>query len=304
MGARHLERDTMRANGLDGVTAPRDERFTTPALAGVTLHTQKRGDPSQTALILLHGGGANTHHWDHLAEHLAESFHVISLDFRGHGESDYPETLEVGAFERDLEAVIEHLGAQRPILVGHSMGAHIAIAHAARRGGVGALVALEISRGAPPRERRRTRLALAARRTYRSREEAIRRFRFVPRTRGASESLREQIAAHSVREEPDGRFGFKFDPRWFSLPARPAPPLEQITCPTLIVRGGASSLLSAEGAAELASEIPGARLIEIAGAGHNVHLERPTEVLDAMRGFLANHEGAAPDILAGRRRSP
>ena len=293
-----------RADGLGAETAPRDDRFTTPALAGVTLHARHRGDRSRTALILLHGGGANTHHWDHLAESLAASFHVVALDFRGHGESDHPETLEVGAFERDLEALIEHLGAEYPILVGHSMGGHIALAHSARRGGVGAVVALEVSRGAPQRERRRTRLALAARRTYRSREEAIRRFRFVPRTPGASEALRERIAAHSVREEPDGRFGYKFDPRWFSLPAQPAPPVERIACPTLVVRGAESALLRAEGAAELASEIPGSRLIEIAGAGHNLHLERPTEVLDAILGFLAEPAGAAPDILARRRRSP
>ncbi len=244
-----------RADRVGGGTAPRDDRFTVPALAGVALHAVRRGDRSRTALILLHGGGANTHHWDHLAEPLAESFHVVALDFRGHGESDHPETLESGAFDRDLEGLIEHLGAEHPILVGHSMGGHVALAHAARRGGVGGVVALEVSRGAQRSERRRTRLALAARRTYRSREEAIRRFRFVPRTRGASEALRERIAAHSVREEPDGRFGYNFDARWFSLPTRPAPPVARIACPTLIVRGADSTLLSAEGAAELAAEI-------------------------------------------------
>jgi len=55
-----------------------------------------------------------------------------------------------------------------------------------------------------------------------------------------------------------------------------------------VVRGAESSLLTAQGAEALVAELPGARLVEIEGAGHNVHLERPTEVLSAVERFLAN----------------
>jgi pimeloyl-ACP methyl ester carboxylesterase len=53
------------------------------------------------------------------------------------------------------------------------------------------------------------------------------------------------------------------------------------------VRGARSELLTAEGAAALASELPCGRLVEIPDAGHNAHLERPAEVLLAIRSFLA-----------------
>jgi pimeloyl-ACP methyl ester carboxylesterase len=280
------------------VTA-RSERFTTPSLRGVFLHAIRRGDPSQRALVLLHGGGANAHWWDHLAPALAENFHVVALDFRGHGDSDHPAELEVGAFARDLEALLEHLGAQaagarEPILMGHSMGGHIALDHAARSGGVRALVAIEIVRGAPTRARRVMRLALAVRRSYPTREDAIARYRFLPPAPHASEQLRARIAAHSVAQLPDGRFGFKFDPRWFGLPPSPGPPLSAVRCPTLIVRGAESPLLSEEGAADFAAEIPSAQVAVIEAGGHNLHLEQPEAFLAAVQPFLSSFAGTAP----------
>ena len=270
------------------VTA-RSERFTTPSLGGVFLHALHRGEASRHPLVLLHGGGANAHWWDHLAPAFAERFHVVALDFRGHGDSDHPASLSPGGFARDLEALLQHVGAHEPVLMGHSMGGHIALDHAARSGQLRALVAIEIVRGAPSRERRAMRLALAARRSYRTREDAIARYRFLPPAPHASESLRASIAAHSVGQEQGGRFGFKFDPRWFGLPPSQPPPLGAVRCPTLIVRGAESPLLSAEGAAAFAAEIPAARIAVVEAAGHNLHLEQPEAFLAAVQPFLLEH---------------
>jgi pimeloyl-ACP methyl ester carboxylesterase len=267
----------------------RSERFTTPSLAGIRLHTLAWGQRAGRLLVLLHGGGANAHWWDHLAPAFAQSFRVVALDFRGHGDSDHPDAIEAGAFARDLEALLDHLGASDAVLMGHSMGGHIALDHAATNAGVRALVAIEIVRGVPSRDRRTLRLALAARRTYRTREDALARYRFLPPAPNASEALHASIAGHSVRQEPDGRFGFKFDPRWFTLPSTQPPPLAGVRCPTLIVRGAQSPLLSAEGAAAFAAEIPTARIALIEGAGHNVHIEQPEAFLAAVIPFLHEH---------------
>ena len=267
----------------------RSERFTTPALDGVALHAIHHGDPSRSKLVLLHGGGANAHWWDDVAPVLACHFHVVALDFRGHGDSDQPEP-RPGAFQRDLLGLLEHIGAPEAALLGHSMGGHVALEHAARHGGARrprALVVVDVARGVGGRTRRLMRLALAARRSYRTREEAISRFRFLPPAPGAREELRERIAAASVREEPDGRFAFKFDPRWFALPSDRGPLLEHVSAPTLIVRGARSPILSREGALSLAREIRDARLVEIEGAEHNVHLEQPGKFLEVVGAFLA-----------------
>jgi pimeloyl-ACP methyl ester carboxylesterase len=262
------------------------ERFSTPSLGGVFLHAIHRGDASAPLLVLLHGGGANAHWWDHLAPAFADRFHVVALDFRGHGDSDFPASVTAGAFVRDLAALLEHLGGREPVLIGHSMGGHIALEHAAQEGGVRALVAVEVVRGAPTGQSRRMRLALSFRRSYRTREEAIERYRFLPPAPKASEALRARLAAHSLREEADGRFGFKFDPRWFALPPSRPPPMGRIRCPTLIVRGAESRLLSDQGAAAFAAEIPGARVAVVEGGGHNLHLEQPEAFLAVVQAFL------------------
>lgn len=265
---------------------PRSEKFTNARCHGVHLHALHWGDESRPILILLHGGGANAHWWDHLAPSLATSHHVVALDFRGHGDSDHPEELRVGAFNDDLEAICEHLGSLDVLLVGHSMGAHVALDHASRHAETRGLVLIDPARGGAKRARRVARLALALRRTYRSAEEAVGRYRFVPSSEHVSEELREAIARRSVRREGEDRYGFKFDPRWFGVAARPAPSLDRVECETLVIRGGESALLTSEAAMQLIGELPDARLVEIEQAGHHVQLDQPEAVREALVTFV------------------
>jgi len=255
---------------------------------GVTLNTLRWGDEQDPPLLLLHGGGANAHWWDHLAPALARTFYVIALDFRGHGDSDYPEEVRAGAFDDDVEIVLEDLGRGDPVLVGHSMGARVALEHASRHPETRALVLIDPARGSTRKSRRMARLALTLRRTYATREEAVERYRFMPPSERAHEALRRSIAQHSVMAEADGRFGFKFDPRWFALPSRPPVDTSHVQCPVLLVRGADSALLSREGAEALAGELGNARLLEIDGAGHHVQLDRPQELLIGLLDFFAS----------------
>jgi len=265
----------------------RSERFRHDRWGGVELRALRWGDATLPPLVLLHGGGANAHWWDHVAPRIGRCFHVVALDFRGHGDSEYPEDLVVGGFNDDLESLLENLGRRDAVLVGHSMGAHVALDHAGRYPETRGLVLIDPSRGAAQRSRRQARLALHFHRSYPTREEAIDRYRFLPPSERAAESLRRSIAEHSVRELADGRFGFKFDSRWFALPGRSAPDVTSVRCPTLVVRGVESSLLTRAGAESLVRELPCARLVEVAGAGHHVQLDRPEALLGEIGHFLA-----------------
>jgi N-formylmaleamate deformylase len=192
----------------------------------------------------------------------------------------------VGAFERDLQALLDELGAEAPILIGHSLGAHVALAFAARHASVRAVVLVDPSRGASPSRRRATRLALTLNPSYATRDHAVRRFRFLPGAAHASEGLRRTIAEESVAQRPDGRWGFKFDERWFALPPTDRPDPSRVACPVLIVRGADSPLLTVEGAAALAADLPRARVVEIADAGHHVIVDQPDAWLAAVEAFL------------------
>ena len=279
----------------------RSRRFQTPD--GIELHTlhwrPKEEDPhdARAPVILLHGGGANAHWWDHLASRISDHREVHSLDFRGHGDSAYPTERVVGAFNTDLEAMLAWLGRDDVILVGHSMGAAVALDHASRFAATRGIVLVDLARGGTPGGGRRARLALSLRRTYRTLEEAVDRFRFLPESSHPTEELRRTIAEHSVKQEPDGRFGYKFDPAWFGLPPRPRPDPARVGCPTLLVRGSDSTLLSTEAAEALVSELADGRLVEIPDAGHHILLDQPARLLRVLDEFMnrVDDESIPPD---------
>lgn len=245
-------------------------------------------------IVLLHGGGANTHWWDHLASPLSARRPVYALDFRGHGDSEYPASRHVGAFNDDLEDLVAWVAREDVILIGHSLGAAVALDHASRFPSTRALVLVDLASGGNPETGRRARLALSLRRTYRSRQDAIDRFRFLPESSHVSEALRAAIGAQSVREESDGRFGYKFDPGWFSLPSRPRPDLMQVRCPTLLVRGSESALLTPGAAEAFVAQVPSARFLEIPDSGHHVLVDQPDRLLAAIEDFLARVPDSGP----------
>ncbi|MFP6655919.1 MAG: alpha/beta hydrolase [Myxococcota bacterium] len=259
---------------------------------GITLHSLYWGTEVQAAekpaapVILLHGGGANAHWWDAVAIQLALNRPLYALEFRGHGDSSYPTKREVGAFNTDLEALVSSIGREDVVLIGHSMGAAVALDHASRLQDTRGLVLVDPARGGPPGGGRRARLALARRRTYPTREDAIARFQFLPESSHPDEKIRSYIAEHSIRDEPNGRFGYKFDPKWFSLPSKPRPNLADVRCQTLLVRGEASPLLSSETARDFVSELPSAELIEIPGSGHHVLIDQPNRLFLVVETFL------------------
>src|SRR5690554_6123003 len=91
---------------------------------GLRLGADVGGDPAAPPVILLHGGGQTRYSWGRAARELAQSgYHVIALDLRGHGESEWATDgdYSLDAFVGDLRAVITSLD-QPPALVGASLG--------------------------------------------------------------------------------------------------------------------------------------------------------------------------------------
>jgi pimeloyl-ACP methyl ester carboxylesterase len=269
---------------------PRSESFLVSEF-GPRLHSLHWGDRERPPLVLLHGGGANAHWWDHIAPAFAERFHVVALDFRGHGDSDRPRELIAGAFRADLAALLIELGNRPATLVGHSMGAHVALDHATSFPPA-ALILLDPSRGGDKRHSRRLRLALSLGQNYASREDAVERYRFLPDSEHASEALRHSIAEHSVSQNSDGRWGYKFDARWFGVPGGTRPDPGCVPCPTLVVRGAESAILSAENARTLCNELPRGELVTLDRAGHHVQIDRPDALIRAIHDFLDRHISA------------
>jgi pimeloyl-ACP methyl ester carboxylesterase len=255
------------------------------------LNALEWGRAGSPGLALLHGGSAHAHWFDLVAPAFADRYHVLSLDQRGHGESDWAVPAAYGTedFVADLLRVLDALGWDQAVVVGHSMGGHNALAFAAwHPARVRALVIVD-SRPSLPQERLE-RLRSRGRRAPRlhpTLESALAAFRLLPPETVADPALLAHLASVGVTQR-DGGWVYRFDPDCSRLrrPIDAWPLLGRIGAPTLIVRGERSHLLPTELAERMRAAIPGAVVAEIPGAYHHLVLDAPAAFVEVLARFL------------------
>jgi pimeloyl-ACP methyl ester carboxylesterase len=99
---------------------------------GVPIHYDVYGTTGP-ALVFVHGWCCSRRHWDKQTDHFAAHYKVVTIDLGGHGESGRARSRwTMQAFAQDVGAVVEQLGVEQYLLIGHSMGGSV-IVEAARR---------------------------------------------------------------------------------------------------------------------------------------------------------------------------
>jgi pimeloyl-ACP methyl ester carboxylesterase len=102
------------------------------------------GDPP---IVFLHGWSCDRSYFDPQFQHFAAAHRVVAVDLRGHGESSSPEpapgVYSVGTLADDVLAVARDAGLEQPIMVGHSLGALVALTCGARLGTARAAVMID-----------------------------------------------------------------------------------------------------------------------------------------------------------------
>jgi pimeloyl-ACP methyl ester carboxylesterase len=245
------------------------------------------GDPP--AALLLHGIGNYGRYWDLFADAIAGRLRLVATDARGHGESGRPaDGYAPQEFVADATQVLDALAIERALVVGHSMGGthaiRLAAAHPDR---VERLVIVDAG-PEPMREgsERARHLTLGRPDRFASAEEAL---AYLRRT---SPGYSDAVYANRMRwvfREDSGGFVWRssrdalasimssaHDDLWDLLRA--------IRCPVLLVRGTRSNVLSADVAERMVRSLANGRLVEL-DAGHNVPLDRPTELAEAVMRF-------------------
>jgi pimeloyl-ACP methyl ester carboxylesterase len=103
-------------------------------LDGLRIHYTEWGHPTASPVVMLHGLNVQCHTWDPFARELAGRHHVIAMDMRGHGDSDWARSgYRVRSMARDVHGLIDALGLGPVQLVGHSAGVRVAIAVAGEK---------------------------------------------------------------------------------------------------------------------------------------------------------------------------
>jgi len=267
-----------------------DDRFV--SLNGLQLRYREWGDPTAPPLVLLHGGSAHAHWWDFFAASIADTYRVLALDLRGHGDSDHPTppSYRVSDHADDLVAFGDALGLTRFDLIGHSLGAMVAVAVAGRvPQRVTSLVVVDSQLSVSPAGARyMTRLRNFPQPFYRDYAQAIRRFRLLPTGTNAAPEILAHVAARGLRALPDGRWTLKFDRESLAHtePQDLVPVVQRLACPILFVRGAHSTLMPREKLTALLAAVPHARSVDIPDAHHHVMLDNPVAFERAVREFL------------------
>jgi len=263
-------------------------------LNDLRFHYLDWGNDGAPPAVLLHGLSSHAHVWEPLAALLRPRYHVLALDQRGHGDSQWTPPYTTESYVADLEAFVDALGLGPMLLIGHSMGARNAWVYAARHPQrVERLVIVDIGPEVMPAGVERMRLSTAAPDEFDRPEDALQMMRLA-NPRPSDELLRLRVY-NNLRQLPSGRWTWKYDKalRDFQRAAAAGLPtaemwglLAQIRRPTLIIRGAESDILAADVAERMAQAIPQATLTTIEGAGHTVPADQPAAFEEAIRRFL------------------
>lgn len=240
-------------------------------------------------VLLLHGLAGHTGEWEQTAARLVARYRVLGLDQRGHGRSErHPPDVSRAASVADVARVIDDLGLAPVVLVGQSMGGNTAFLTAAANADlVAALIVIEASPDGPSPD-----LADHVRGWL---DRWPIPFPTVAAARGffASEGLAPDPWVGGLEHREDGLWPC-FEPAVMvaciaDLAARDYwKQWDAIRCPTLIVRGDHGQL-SARQVEALAHRVPQAESVTVPDAGHDVHLDAPTECSSAVERFLIRH---------------
>src|SRR4051812_25574347 len=264
-------------------------------LGAVTLSVAESGQGGRP-LLLVHGfGGAKEDFTDFLDDLAALGWHAVSPDLRGHGGSDQPageEHYDFGLFVDDLVALYEALGWERAVVLGHSMGGmavqHLVLDHPER---VEALVLMDTSPAAPEGIDPDV-VALAVQIL---REDGLETFLEV--SKAMEDPLGSPAYQRVLRERPgyeafcdrkarqaSADMRIAMFPKFLSQADR-LEALSAVRVPTLVLVGEQDAAFVAH-AQRMAKAVPGARLVEIAAAGHSPQFEGTDQWWATLTDFL------------------
>jgi pimeloyl-ACP methyl ester carboxylesterase len=266
---------------------------------GLTLAADRWGDPGDRPVVLLHGGGQTRHAWGGAAGFLAQKgWCAYTVDQRGHGESEWSVNAQyaIDFFAQDMRDVCATFDMP-PAVVGASLGGISSLLGQGESETpvLSALVLVDIT---PTVEQAGV-------------ERIINFMRARAETGFADlDDCADYVASYlphrkrpkdntgllkNLRLRDDGRYYWHWDPRFVTDadkrreerdPDRLIAAAKRLTCPTLLVRGGSSDLVTEQRAKEFLEYVPHAEFVDVSGAGHMVAGDKNDAFTDGIIAFL------------------
>ena len=275
-------------------------REQTLSVNGLRLRVLEWGAPDAPAILLLHGFSSTAVAWKRVGEALESDYHVVALDQRGHGASDWDPNgnYTIEDFVGDAHAVSQTLNLAPFVLIGHSMGGSIAYTYAALHPRDVTRLVIEDSAPRPANDPRPPMQPMRAP-VFASRDEVVASIREANPLM-AEPTVQERADVYYV-ERPDGTWGFRADVEGVrgALSRRTGSEtlwghVRAIQCPTLIIRAGQEPPgISAATVPLLEAANPRIEVVTVADAGHNIHFAHFDDFMPHLRRLLAQPAAAA-----------
>lgn len=272
------------------------------------LHYVDWGNRDKPPLVLVHGGRDHARSWDWTAERLREDYHVVAMDHRGHGDSEWVSDGNYSSNDMvyDLAQLIHQLGVGPVTIVSHSMGGNVALRYAGVYPEmVRKIVAIEGLGPSPERQQelRQTpyperfrewigkKRAAAGRipRRYATIEDAL--ARMIEENSYLTVEQARHLTVHGVNRNEDGTYSWKFDPHLnvWAVEDIADEFLHQtwgaITAPTLLLYGADSWASNPQKDGRIAY-FKNASVVEFEQAGHWLHHDQFERFMATLRDFL------------------
>lgn len=248
-----------------------------PTASPVKLFERDLGGPGLPPLVILHGMLGSSRNWQTAGRDLASHRHVLALDLRNHGQSPHAEPMDYGAMAGDVAAWLDAKALGPADLVGHSMGGKVAMILACRE---------------PSRVRRLVVIDIAPKvytwPAHRAEFAAMRELDLSDlKSRGEAEMRMEgripdwamrKFLATNLQQGPDGAWSWVvnlpvLDASLPSLESNPLREDDRFMGPTLFVTGAKSGYVKESDHATILAHFPGAKIVTLAGSGHNPHID-------------------------------
>ncbi|ETX02938.1 MAG: hypothetical protein ETSY1_01885 [Candidatus Entotheonella factor] len=285
--------DAARAAGISftSETVPEDKYV---EANGMRLHYLDWGNLDKPKMLLLHGGAQGAHSWDFFSLAMRDHLHIVALDQRGHGDSDWSEAgdYDTPFHVADIHAFTDAIGYDKFILMGLSMGGRNAYSFAAEHPEkIDRLIVVDVGPDVKAEGQAYIREFLEGTETFESFDWLVERVkRFNPRR--PENQIRGSLI-NNLKQLEDGTWTWKHDRRrgirrdrggemneaaWAALAA--------VQAPTLVVRGAESYILSEQTANKMLATVAHSQLAEVPNAGHLVQGDNPVGFEKVVREFL------------------
>lgn len=266
------------------------------ASGDVEIFYRKVGTPGRTPVLIVHGLSFFSFDWVPVAERIAQDREVVAIDMRGFGESTWSpqRNYKLDNMSGDVIAVLDALGWDRAVLMGHSFGGRVALATAGRKPERAAgLICVDFAPDLAPAGRRHVAERIGGQPdVFASVDEAM-TWHHEPVTDAGRRARWEAFLTKTGKGyvlRRDLHFRDNFRKALETGKSAPVPEflwpmLREMQIPTLVIRASQSDMFAPETLDKVRSLNPHVRAIEIAGS-HDLAGDNPQGLSEAVNAFL------------------